>query len=441
MSSTGSFSMSGLLGGTAGQIDVTSLIAQLMQAEALPQTQLKDQLTAQTSQLTTYQTINSKLAAVLTAGQKLTDATTWAATSASSSNAAVVATSSAGAPLGTTTFNVARTAQAQISTITAAADGTVVTTPANGITITGSDGVAHPIALSSGSATDVAAAINAAKVGVSANVVNTDSGQVLQLTSNKTGAANAFTFSGFDDPSPKTVATAQDAQISVGDPLNGGYTVSSSTNSFTNVIPGVTFSVSAPATNVSITVDNGLQAISDAVGSLVDSANAATAEMNKDTAQGAVLATNSTIESITQSMLYSVSRGTSTGACLTTYGITMDKNGVLSFDAAAFAAAFNADPVGTQSAITDFATSLNTTTDGATNPTSGSITESISACTTSASKLNDEIGTWNDRLAKIKDAYTAKFTAMETALAKMQSQQTYLTSMFKSTTGNSGSTS
>jgi flagellar hook-associated protein 2 len=440
MSSTGSFSMSGLLGGTAGQIDVTSLIAQLMQAEALPQQQLKDQLTAQTSQLTTYQTINSKLAAVLTAGQKLTDVTTWAATSASSSNAAVVATSSAGAPLGSTSFDVLQTAKAQISTVAADASGNVVTDPTQGITVNGT-----AIALTSGAASDVAAAINAASVGVSANVVQTDTGQVLQLTAAKTGVAGSFTASGFSTGgvaiTPATVVAAQDAMIGVGDPNAGGYTVSSSTNSFTDVIPGVTFSVSAPATGVTITVGNGLQAISDAVGSLVGSANAATAEMNTDTAQGAVLASNSTLESITQSMLYSVSRGTSTGASLTSYGISMDKNGVLSFDANAFAAAFNADPKGTQSANTDFATSLNTTTNNATNPTSGSITESISSCTTTASKLNDEIGTWNDRLSKIKDAYTAKFTAMETALAKMQSQQTYLTSMFKSTTGTSNGTS
>ena len=86
MSSTGSFSMTGLLGGTAGQIDVTSLISQLMQAAALPQTQLEDQLTTQTTQLSTYQTINSKLSALLTAGQTLTDSTTWGATSATSSN-------------------------------------------------------------------------------------------------------------------------------------------------------------------------------------------------------------------------------------------------------------------------------------------------------------------------------------------------------------------
>lgn len=435
-SSTGSFSMTGLLGGTAGQIDVNGLITQLMAAAALPQTQLQDQLGTQQTQIATYQTINSKLASVLTAGQKLTDATTWSATSATSTSSAVVASSAAGAPLGSTTFDVTAIAQAQISTVAADAGGTVVSNPAAGIVVNGTS-----ISLTSGSASDVAAAINGAKVGVSANVVQTDTGQVLQLTGLKTGATTgAFSATGFDNTA-QTVVTAQDAKITVGTVGAGGYTVSSATNTFADVIPGVTFSVSAPASGVTISVGNGAQTISDAVQSLVTSANTAMAEMNNDTGQGAVLATNSSVEAITQSMLSAVSRGTATGASLNTYGIDVDKNGVMSFDPTAFAAAYAADPAGTQQAISDFATALNTTTSNATDPTYGSITTAISAGQTTASSLNTQINTWNDRLTQIKNAYTAKFTAMETALAKLQSQQTYLTSMFTSLTQNASSSS
>ena len=45
MTMPSSFNVSGLLGGTAGQIDTTTLISQLMQAQAIPQTQLQTQLT------------------------------------------------------------------------------------------------------------------------------------------------------------------------------------------------------------------------------------------------------------------------------------------------------------------------------------------------------------------------------------------------------------
>lgn len=44
----------------------------------------------------------------------------------------------------------------------------------------------------------------------------------------------------------------------------------------------------------------------------------------------------------------------------------------------------------------------------------------------------DEIEEWEDRLADMEDSYYDKFTAMETALAKLQSQQSSLSSLFGS---------
>ena len=69
------------------------------------------------------------------------------------------------------------------------------------------------------------------------------------------------------------------------------------------------------------------------------------------------------------------------------------------------------------------------------------ITTAITAGQTTVSNLNTQISNWNDRLTQIQDAYTAKFTAMETALAQLQSQQSYLTSMFDSINKTSSSSS
>ena len=43
---------------------------------------------------------------------------------------------------------------------------------------------------------------------------------------------------------------------------------------------------------------------------------------------------------------------------------------------------------------------------------------------------DDEIEDWEDRLAEMEDSYYRKFTAMETALAKLQSQQSSMSSLF-----------
>ena len=42
----------------------------------------------------------------------------------------------------------------------------------------------------------------------------------------------------------------------------------------------------------------------------------------------------------------------------------------------------------------------------------------------------DEIKDWEDKLAEIEDSYFKKFTAMETAMAKLQAQQSSLSGLF-----------
>ena len=48
------------------------------------------------------------------------------------------------------------------------------------------------------------------------------------------------------------------------------------------------------------------------------------------------------------------------------------------------------------------------------------------------SDYEDEIEDWEDRLADLEDSYYDKFSAMETALAKLQSQTNSLSSLFGS---------
>lgn len=437
-SGTGSISLSGLLGGVAGQIDTTSLIASLMQAEAIPQQQLKNQLSVQQAMLQAYQAINTRATALQTAAQAVTDPTAWTATAATSSSGTVVASSDGTAAVGSTTFDVLQLAQAQVSTVAANSSGVVVSNPSAGIVITDSTGTQHAISLTSGAATDVATAINQAKVGVQAVVVNTTSGQVLQLSSSTTGAAAAFTSSGFDTPAT-TIVNAQDAQIGVGNPAAGGYTVASATNTFTNAIPGVTFTVSAVTSGVTISVGSDENGISNKVSALVDAANAASREVTIDSSAGGILQGRFDVSSLVTDIGSSVSQGAN-GASLKTYGIDIDKNGVISFDAAAFSAAYSKDPAGTQNAVGNFfASSLATTAGNAIAPVTGTVTNDIADATSQSDSLTKQIDAWTSRLSDIQAQLQSKYTAMQTALAKLQSQSTYLTNMLKSM--NSGSSS
>lgn len=441
MTSPSSFNVSGLLNSS---IDTTTLIAQLMQAQAIPQTQLKNQLNVETAIKSAYQAINTKLTALQTTAQAVinpalpTDPTAWTAMAATSSNTGVVASVTGTASAGTTTFNVLKLASSQITTIAADGSGNVVTDPSVGITVNG-----QQVTATSASAADVASAINGANLGVRASVLQTDAGTVLQLASSTTGTDAAFSVdpTGFVN-TPQTIAAAQNAQIGVGDPLAGGYAVSSQSNTFTGVIPGVTFTVSAVASNVSVTLTSDAKAISDKVKALVDAANAAQSEVGKDIAKGAILQGNLDVQVLASALASAVSNGVAGGGSLHTYGIDMDSNGVFSFDADAFQAAYTADPTGTRAAIAgSFAATLNSVATNASDPITGTITAAIKSASDVAGDLNNRIDDWTSRLADIHDRLTIKYNAMNTMLARLQSQSTYLTSMLKNLNAKSDASS
>jgi flagellar hook-associated protein 2 len=412
------------IGGLSSGIDTASLISQLMTVAAQPQTQLKNQLSVQQSALTAYQAINTKLTALQAAADAMKQASTWSATKATSSSTAVIAsTTSAAASGSATTFDVIRLATAQISTV--AVSGTVVASPPNGIDVIDSAGTTHHLSLTDGSAGGVATAVNNAALGIRATVVNTDSGQMLQFTSVSTGAIGAFSINGLDT-APKTLVAAKDAQIAVGDPMAGGYTVSSSSNTFNNVIPGVTFSVGAVATSVTVAVSSDAGAISDKLKALVDAANATLAELGKDTGKGAVLESNYQINAITDTVLSAISHGDSTGQSFASIGVQLTSTGTLAFDATAFAAAYAADPAKTQAtAATSLAGMVSTL---AMRSSTTTVSPLINSGTAQVGSLNKQIADWDTRLADQRTAMQAKYTAMEVALSKLQSTSSYLTS-------------
>ncbi|HTZ44595.1 MAG TPA: flagellar filament capping protein FliD [Jatrophihabitans sp.] len=426
------------VGGLASGIDTTSLISQLMTVAAQPQTALKNQLATEQSVVSEYQAINAKLTAFQTAANALSQSSAWAAAKATASTSSVIATTTAGATIGSSaTFDVVQLATAQVSTVAVPSGGTVVSTPANGIDITDSTGTVHHLSLADGSASTVAAAVNTAGIGVRASLVNTDSGQVLQFTASSTGQGGSFSVAGLDT-APQTLVAAQDAKVAVGNQAAGGYTVSSSTNTFTNVVPGVTFTVGAVASNVTITVGSDASAISDKVKAMVDAANSLLGELQADTGKGALLEGNYQINAISQSVLSLVSHGDTTGASFASSGVQLTSVGSLAFDATAFAAAYNADPAGTQTKLSGLASSVSSL---ALNTSTQTVSPLISSGNSQVANLTKEISDWDTRLATEQTTLQAKYTAMEVALQKLNSTSSWLTQALNSTTNSSSSSS
>src|SRR4051794_39275664 len=100
--SGGTSSISGLVSG----MDTSTIITQLMQIEAQPQTMLKNRLAAAQADGAAYRGINTAFAGLASAAQALTKAATWATAKSTSSDPSVTASATSGATAGSFSFHV-----------------------------------------------------------------------------------------------------------------------------------------------------------------------------------------------------------------------------------------------------------------------------------------------------------------------------------------------
>jgi flagellar hook-associated protein 2 len=443
-----SSSVDGLVSG----LSTSSMITSLMQVEAAPQTMLKTKVKAAETAVTSYLSVNKQLQSLMTAAGEVASPTAWRGVKASSSSPAVLATANNAltSTAGTLTMDVKALARAQTTTlkvtthVDADHDGTldtaknpIVPNSQNKISITIGAGAAVDIDITADrSAEGIAKAINAKGLGVRAYMVNTSAGEaVLQFTGTKTGAANAFTITGLehaatDGGGPITGAnsTATDALIQVGDPLDGGYQITGAGNTFSDLMNGVTLTVTKVEDGVTVTADPDVSGIAAKVSAMVDAMNATMSEITKQTAydpatkKGSPLTGNFMVRQISSTMLSKVSAGVANFGSVAGLGIKMLQNGQLQFNEADFTKKYNADPAKIQKAATDFATTLKDTAD----KQSVSVSAVVRGRKTEITSINDQIDNWDVRLALRKEALQKQYSNLETALGSLKNQSSWL---------------
>jgi flagellar hook-associated protein 2 len=210
-------------------------------------------------------------------------------------------------------------------------------------------GTTTSIAVGTGTLAEVITAINDADAGVSATAVQTSTGLYrLQVAATSSGSASTFTLTDAGSPALDTKMTtlisAADATIKIGSGV-GAISITSSTNTFSDVMDGLSFTVSKADSGTPITVSSSVDptAVSDQVAAIVTNANnlltsiAANTAWDSASKTGGPLLGNSTVRSLQQSIL-------SIAASVSAPGLSVTSTGQLSFDKAAFATAFTADP-------------------------------------------------------------------------------------------------
>jgi len=266
--------------GVGSGLDVNGIVRQLMALERRPLQLLEQQRTQVQTQLSAFGRLQGAVENVRDAARRLADNPTWTATTVTSSNTGAVAASASGqAPPGSYSVSVARLAAAQtlvtpVSLPTSGdslGSGTLTITlgtwagdPAGFTPRAGSTPVSLTIAAGSDSLAAVRDAINAASAGISASIVNDANGARLALRSTSTGAEHGFRITVTDDDG--THGDAAGLSRLAYDPAGGaaqmtrtlaaanaeatinGVAVSSSTNTLTDVLDGLTLRLSQVTT-------------------------------------------------------------------------------------------------------------------------------------------------------------------------------------------------
>jgi flagellar hook-associated protein 2 len=441
-----------MISGLASGLDTATIIDQLMQLEALPQSRLKIQQSAEKASLAAYRAINTDTTLLRDKAETLAKASTWqtvqGTVTGSGASGVTVKVAGTAAP---NTFSVTvdkLAARHQLGFTDSAAMSDVVVAGAS-VKLTTNDGTAHDITTGGGTLTELVAAINAktGETGVTATAVKVADGSYRLLAqSTATGANTSFTLTNADDSSllgGATVTAGSDAQVSLG----SGITATSTSNTFTGLIPGVDLTIdptAAVGSTATVTVAQSSATVVTSVKDLVTQLNSLLASIDAKTAsktataEAGVLAGDSTARAARNALLESVFGPGST--TMADAGIQTDRYGKLVFDETKFKDAYAKDPAavaamftsGATSATDGFAARLKTAANSACDRTTGTLTSAIASHDATVTRFTKNIEAWDDRLELRRSNLQRQYTALETALSGMQAQSSWLASQIAS---------
>ncbi|WP_185994597.1 flagellar filament capping protein FliD [Nocardioides campestrisoli] len=443
-------SISGLSG-----FDSAQFVDQLMQLETAPKTRLQTRVRSEESAVSALQTLNTRLAALSTKAADTGRAGAWSTLTASSTTPGVTATATAAT--AATSFSVTVDRLARTHQLTFAAPAALTGSVTGGATAEPTtvrldrlDGTAPLDLETDGTLQGLVDALNdpANETGVRATAVRVAEGSYrLLVESTATGAASDFALSAADGSPLLGGATAragEDAAVTL-----GGITATSSTNTFDDLMPGVTLSLAPPATagsTATLTIAREAGAVQTAMKSLVDDINSLLTSFDTVTASGGtgsakgMLAGDVAVRGVRTALFDAVYP--KDGTTLAELGIQTDRYGKLVLDEKALAAAYEKDPEKVAAALGSagegFAARVRDVAKSASAPVDGTLTVAVSGRQDGIKRLADSVAQWDLRLELRRTTLTRQFTALETALTQMQSQSTWLAGQIGSLPSRNG---
>ena len=429
----GSQSTSGS-GGLGAGIDISALVQASLAPQTAELTVLQGDQTTITNQQTALNSFNNDIQTLQNAVFALSDPAGQLTdvVAASSNSAVLTASATAGTPSGshtTTVTSLASTSSAYSNAVatssTPIATGTlsiqVGTNTAVPITINGTnntlDGLAQTIN-------------NTANIGVTASVITDANGARLALVSNTSGAPGNLTVTpsagvvGFN-----TGVTGANAALNV-----DGIPISSTTNTVSSAIPGVTLSLTGTTGDVPVSVTTGPDVTQQesAVNSFVSAYNTVIGDINTQSTIGTngqpgPLGTDSTL-ALGQGELLAAVAFSQTGNgninSISDLGISFNNDGTLTVNSGSLATALQANPAAVQAffqgATTgNFGTNLTNTLNNIANPITGAVATDIAGLAQSQISITQQISDFQAQLATTTQQLTAQYVQVDTTLQEL----------------------
>lgn len=266
--------------------DVTSTVNQIMANMEAVETPWRNQLADLQSQDSALTSLGSDLSSLSTALQSLTDFQgVLAGKQGSSSDTSILqlTSSSTSAVAGSHTIvvnSLAQTSSYYTSSISSS------DTLSGSLTLQVGSGTSQTITIDSTDNTlsSLANAINSGSYGVTASVLTDSSGSRLELVSNTSGSGGDITMGGsLTDATTSTAMSFTQAQAGADAQMTvDGIALTSSSNTVTNALPGVTFQLlsASPGTQVQVQITNDNTQVETAVNNLVTAYNKVVNDLN-----------------------------------------------------------------------------------------------------------------------------------------------------------------
>lgn len=462
--------------GIGSGLQVEDIITKLMSIEKQPVTRLQTQASTIQTKISAFGQLQSALSSFRDASQSLTRATTWGASTATSSDpTSIQVTAGEGAVPGNYAISVQSLASSHAA-VTRTYDSADELVGAGTLRVEiGSFGqagfapqpnlAAMSIDISpTDSLATVRNKINAAGAGVSAVIVNDVTGTRLVISSTNPGSSNAFRLSGdggaadlsFDPDQPVNAMTQTqapaDAQVTI-----NGLQIATSGNRLTDTVQGLTINLNRETTGtvqINVTQDN--TALKTSVQGFVDSYNAlakmlsAQTKYDETTKSAGKLQGDSTAVSLQRQLrnaLTASSPASSVYASLNSVGVALQADGTLKIDDTKLTTALNSN-------LTEVRSLFSVT--NATTPSENGIATrmrlfadqmlaSEGALTTKTAGLNTSLtlnqkrqDEFTNRMALTEARLRAQYSALDTNMSRLTALNTYITNQVAAWNKSSG---